>query len=180
MAYCSACGAYNKDGARYCLKCGSKIDSLESSTVRNNNGSDTNWNSGAGERIVIIQQEKKHRGKAVWVVIAIIIIALGGYFLADNYGHHGYVSYEVYSTHVLYPTDVTVYFDGKQVAYWEDLKPGEYIYSSDYIPVYFSLFEKAHLLTVKAISTGGGLGPQTHTETITISDGNKEKVVLYI
>lgn len=121
------------------------------------------------------------KGKTIAIILVILlVVAAVGYFVATKYGHHSDISIEVYSTHITETVDFTVYIDGDQVYSYKGFKPGEGRGTTVPMKYYFSYFDKSRIIEVKAVSTGGGLGPQTDTDTITVFPNERYDVKLYI
>jgi len=126
-------------------------------------------------------RDEDMKGKTIAIIlILILIIAAVGYFGATKYGHHSDISIEVYSTHITETVDLTVYIDDEQVYSYKGLKPGEGRGTTTPLKYYFSYFDKSRVIEIKAVSTGGALGPQTDSETITVFPNDSHSVKLYI
>lgn len=115
---------------------------------------------------------------AAIAVVVIIAVAGAGIFIANSYGKSAEVQIDVQSTHALYDVSVQVYVDGKVIKSIEKLSPFtsvkiEYVHN-------FGLLKDSSLVTFKAVSTGGGLGPQTFEKELIVFDGGKYNVVLPI
>ena len=117
--------------------------------------------------------------KIAAVVAVLFFAAIGGYIVA-NYGHNAYVSVEITSSHITRTVDVDIYIDGKYQTTWYNITPGSTWYSKYYFNVHFSLFRDAKLVTITAVSTGGGLGQQSDSKTLTVHNGGKYSVFLVI
>ena len=114
-------------------------------------------------------------GTAILVVIVVIIlIGVGFYAFAGNSAN---VEINVYSTHVLADTDVTVYVDDKEIGTYhiDNLSGVSLTYT-----MRFSGFDDSKIITVKAISTGGYLGSQSDSELVTVYAGKTAHVSLYV
>jgi len=74
--YCQKCGEYNKDGAAFCNKCGSRLNLANESTTT----SDINakFNSAILTQIETLEGQKKgHIGPLILVIIGIILFFVG-------------------------------------------------------------------------------------------------------
>jgi len=182
MIFCNNCGAENPDKSAYCSGCGSRIK-IENV---NKQGQDlkvdfNNITPQKNPTIYALPPKRSgfYKGLAI-VIVALLIIAGIGYYVAENYGHQADVAFYVHSTHVTEDVDIIVYIDGKEVFSSQDLSPGQVVQNKYYYAYNFSLFEDAKLITVKAISTSGGLGVQTDSESIIVHNGQKYSVDLYV
>ena len=113
---------------------------------------------------------------AVVVLIIIIAAVAGGYFLVLN-GSHATLNINIQSTHLLADTEVTVYVDGHDIGTWKVGNLGGESIKYDYS---WSIFDDEKTIIVKAVSTGGILGEQSDSRTITVRDGGTNTVVLLI
>jgi len=115
-------------------------------------------------------------GAIIAVVLILIVAAVGGYFLILN-GNHSTLNINVQSTHLLADTEVTVYVDGHDIGTWKVGNLGGESIKYDYS---WSIFDDEKTIVVKAVSTGGILGEQSDSRTITVHDGGTNTVVLLI
>ncbi|MDR3205854.1 MAG: hypothetical protein LBT41_01980 [Candidatus Methanoplasma sp.] len=117
-------------------------------------------------------------GAAVAVAIVIILIVVGaaGYFVVFT-GNHATVDITVQSTHIIADTDVTVFVDGKNVGTYKvsNLNNAHITYEYKW-----SILDDSKIIEVSAISTGGLLGVQTDSRTITVQNGETERVTLLV
>jgi len=182
MTFCRNCGKKNPDESKYCSGCGNKIW-MESVNEQKNDLKEEIRDVIPQKSPIIYalptKRSSSHKGLAILVVVLLIAAGVGYYFV-DNYGHHAQIGFYVYSTHATQDVDVIVYIDGEEVFSYQDLAPGYYCYNTYYHVYNFSLFEDAKLITIKAVSTGGGLGTQTDSESIIVHNGQKYNVDLYV
>lgn len=167
-AVCPVCGTENLSDAKFCDKCGRPFGS----------GSDKR----TLESILIKDEKTEKNMKKATVVIGVVLLLVVAAF-GINYvqeGHTAYVLAKVHSSHVTETVDVQIIIDGELVYTIEDLEPGHTVSLNYYETVHFSLFDDSKLITVKAISTGGGLGKVSDSEDIIVTDGGRYTVDLYI
>ena len=120
----------------------------------------------------------KKIGVAVVVATVIVVGILGVFFI--SIGHTAWIEYDVTSTHITEDVDVIVYVDGKEVAVWRNLHPGQEFHNTKYYGYRFSIFDSHKLIEVKAVSTGGGLGSQIDSEKIIVENGGRYTVRLRV
>ncbi len=176
MTRCPKCGVDNPDISAYCSSCGASLHSNadETEPVIEEIGS---------SKPDVYQIPTKHTftGKGIAIaVVAILIVAGIGYYVADNYGHHAYVAMYVTSTHVTENVDVQFIINDEVVMTFTDLEPGNTCYNTTYFRYDFSLFDDSEIITVKAISTGGGLGSTSDSEEIIVQNGQYYSVDLFV
>ena len=114
---------------------------------------------------------------AAAVIVIILVVAGIGYFIASE-AHSSYVTVNVYSTHISQTVDVAIYIDGKQVEIFKGLKPGYVMWNTYQVKI--PLFDQSKVITVSAVSFGGGLGSQTDSKTFIVDAGNRHSVSLYV
>lgn len=172
--FCEKCGAPISDGAIYCNKCGSKVSNEDSNSSQ--------IQSSAGEpQIVMMNTVRKTSGKAIAVaIVAMLIIAGIGYYVADNYRHSAGIQMRVHSTHITETVDVQFYVDGDLKMTYMDLTPGNTCWNVNYFLVFFGILKDSELITVKAVAVGGGLGTTSDSEDVIITDGGRYTIDLYI
>jgi len=103
-------------------------------------------------------------------------VAAAGYFFVLN-GNHATLEINVYSTHILADTEVTVYVDGKDIGTFPMDNLSELRITYEYS---FSIFEDSKPIMVKAVSTGGYLGPQSYQEAVIVQGGGSHNIMLYV
>ena len=86
----------------------------------------------------------------------------------------------VTSTHVTEDVDVQFIINNEVVMTFTDLEPGNTCYNTTYFRYDFSLFDDSEIITVKAISTGGGLGSTSDSEEIIVQNGQYYSVDLFV
>ena len=119
----------------------------------------------------------KNGGAGSKVLAVVVVIAIVGIGLYALFGSQSTVEINVYSTHIIADTDVTVYVDNKEIGtYRVDNLSGVKITHS----YRFSGFDSSKIISVKAIATGGYLGAQGDQELITVHKGQTAKVNLYV
>ncbi|MDR2866427.1 MAG: zinc ribbon domain-containing protein [Methanomassiliicoccaceae archaeon] len=173
--YCNRCGAAQKDDIRYCVNCGKEVGGAGSCTYcgsRRFTGYDGPAKEAAPYRT------KSRAGIIVGVVLLLIFAGGGIYFLAN--AHYAHISIYVHSTHIIQTVDSAIYVDGSEEYTYSGLKPGSYWYPSHMHKVTFPITDDSRVVTVKAVSWGGGLGTQTDTETIVVEHGGRYTVHLYV
>ncbi|MDR0523156.1 MAG: hypothetical protein LBG62_01860 [Candidatus Methanoplasma sp.] len=116
-------------------------------------------------------------GVAVAVVILVVIIAAAGWFFVLN-GNHATVDIKVQSTHIVADTDVTVYVDGDRIGTWRVDKLGGVRITYDYS--WSVLDGDSKIIEVKAVSTGGYLGAQGSSVTVTVHKGGTASATLLV
>ncbi|MFA6870523.1 MAG: hypothetical protein WCQ63_06050, partial [Methanomethylophilus sp.] len=62
----------------------------------------------------------------------------------------------------------------------DDLEPGQTVHSTSYYTYTFPLTTERKVVEITAVATGGGLGMQTDSEYLTVSDGGHYTVDLVI
>ncbi len=112
---------------------------------------------------------------AVVAVVIVVILAVVAFALL-GLGARANVTIDVYSTHILYSVDYTLYVDGKSIDSGT-IGPGTYI-TYDY--TYRWASGDPTVVTFSATSTGGGFGSQSDYADLTVSDGGAYSVSLYI
>jgi len=171
--YCGKCGTEIVGSNTYCTACGANQNEPE-------NVAETGPTITSEQLIWYYEKDRRDRNAmiAAGVVAAIVIMAGIGYFV--SVGNQAYIAWDVESTHFAYNVDVIVYVDGKQVSSWENLKPGQGFYNKTYYVYRFSMLDDSKLITVKAVSTGGGIGSQIDSKNIIVKPGGKYTVNLYV
>jgi len=111
------------------------------------------------------------------ILVAVVIIAMIGGGIYAFFGSQSTVEINVYSTHILADTDVTVYVDDKNIGTYHVNNLSGIKITHSYR---FSGFDDSKLINVKAIATGGYLGAQGDQKLITVHDGQTSKVNLYV
>ncbi|MDD4222290.1 MAG: hypothetical protein PHF83_04070 [Candidatus Methanomethylophilus sp.] len=167
VKFCPRCGK-ETNGLDVCPYCGWNKDD-----VTNHEKPTTAYN----------QAPVKHKSRKVLVIAAVIfalIVAGGIGYVAVESGHHAYIEYKVTSGHIFENVDVTVYVDDTEVGYCDDLEPGQTVHSTSYYTYTFPLTTERKVVEITAVATGGGLGMQTDSEYLTVSDGGHYTVDLVI
>ena len=167
MMFCQKCGAENADDATFCNKCGAAMKA------------ETNNDVVLHEIAQARKETNDARKRAILVAIIVILSAVTfvGY---SDFGHSAKLSVTVHSLHVTETIDVQITVDGNVVYTFHDLEPDHYMWNEKYITVYFSGFAQSKLITVKAISTGGGLGSTDATKELIIENDQKYNIDFYL
>ena len=113
---------------------------------------------------------------AAVAIVLVLIVVVGGYFVVLN-GHHATLKIEVYSTHILAHTEITVYVDGKNVGTYATGNLSGWTITYNYS---FSIFDDYKSIMVKAVSTGGYLGAQGDQKAVLVENGGTYIVKLYV
>jgi len=198
MKNCPKCGRDNRDDATMCRECGARLDPVEEKITcpicGTENLSDAKFCDKCGRPFgsgkekgklesILIKDEKTEKNMknatiVMGVVLLLVVAAFGIYYAQE--GHTAYVGVQVHSTHVTETVDVQIIIDGDLVYTIEDLEPGDTASLRYYEEVHFSLFDDSKLITVKAISTGGGLGKVTDSKDVIVKNDGCYTVDLYI
>jgi hypothetical protein len=107
---------------------------------------------------------------AVAVVLAAIALAL---FANESKAD---ITIDIYSTHILYSVDYTLYVNGKAID--SDTLPASHMVTYEY--TYRWASSDPTTITISATSTGGGFGSQSDYADLTVSNGGAYSVSLYI
>jgi len=126
------------------------------------------------------RSSQEHKKKLLAVVVVLIVIIAASGLLVFSKAHSAQVEIEVTSVHFTQNIDVDIYIDGKYLTTWYGITPGSTWYSQYYQVVKFPLWDEAKIVTVTAISYGGGLGQFSDSQTITVHSGGKYTVHVYV
>jgi hypothetical protein len=113
---------------------------------------------------------------AVVAVVVVLIVVVAGFFLVAN-GNHATLKINVYSTHILADTEITVYVDGENIGTYATDNLTGWTITYDYS---FSIFDDSKSIMVRAVSTGGYLGSQSDQEAVIVQDGGVYTISLYV
>lgn len=165
--FCQKCGAENADDATFCNKCGAamKAETKDDAVLH---------------EIAQARKETNDLKKNAIIIAFVLIVAAVGFVATDNIGHSAQLQVTVHSLHVTETIDVQITVDGKVVHTFHNLEPDHYMWNAKYIKVYFSGFDKSKLITIKAISTGGGLGSTSATKELIIENDQKYSIDFYL
>ena len=180
MKFCNKCGMALNDGGTcpncspnaFCVKCGKEVAGAYCTHC----GTERH---GASKRSAPPQKKMRSSTVAVIAVAALLISAGVIYYFVDN-AHRAYVAVYVHSIHITESVDIVAYVDGDQMLTSHDLKPGYYAYNTRYYVYTFSLLDSSKVITVSAMSLGGGLGPVYDEKKILVENGGKYSVDLYV
>ncbi|MDR0523157.1 MAG: hypothetical protein LBG62_01865 [Candidatus Methanoplasma sp.] len=113
-------------------------------------------------------------GAAACIAIVIVLIVVLGAVKLDLASKkldrvqevHGTLEINVRSTHILADTEVTIYVDGEKIGKWrlENLAKIQKRHDCSWIKA----LGDSRTVTVKAVSTGGHLGPVTAAKTVKV------------
>ena len=120
-----------------------------------------------------IHRTKEAAGNTKLIAAAAISVIIFAAFLIFilSIANTAYIGYSVSSNHITESVDVIVYVDGKEVTTYNNLKPGGSFYGTYYYAYHYPIWEHAKIITVKAISTGGGFGTQSDSKDIIVEPG---------
>lgn len=166
MERCPVCGADLLEGADYCVRCGTMV-----------------LRSADGRAVSVIQTptRKSVSMKAAAVGIVLLLVIAGvAYYALSNYGHYAYIGIHVTSGHITEEVDIQVMVDGEVVMTVNDAEPGETYYREYYYRYDFGLLEDSDLVTVRAVSSGGGLGSVSQSEDLIVFHGERYTVDLLV
>ena len=166
--FCQKCGTENPDDATFCNKCGAAMKAVAVPTPA------------PIVSVPEIDKKKSYAGLIVGILILAAILGGAAYYVLSNNGHYAYVAVHVHSTHITETVDVQIIIDDEVVDTYAGLKPGQTYYPEYYFAVKFGQFVDSKIITVKVISTGGGLGSVTDSEDVIIQHKGEYTVDLYI
>jgi hypothetical protein len=106
----------------------------------------------------------------------ILIVIAAGYLFVLN-GNHATLKIDVYSTHILADTEITVYVDGKNIGTYATGNLSGWTITHDYS---FSIFDDSKSIMVSAVSTGGFWGTQTDQKAVLVKNGGVYHIELYV
>lgn len=185
MIRCNNCGAESSEENNFCQQCGATFSQYVICTrCGHRNSKDATFCNNCSNRlrpmpeVYYKKRTNKNTVKLAFVLLALILIIPVTYLAIDNY-YSCEVKVTITSTHITETVDYYIYIDGQQKASGT-VEPGKtWIWTLN--PSWSLLDGETKEITIKATSQGGGLGSQSDSTKITVTNnGTYETRPLFI